>query len=128
MSFANQAYVPRMLMNGLVYSYNQFAGGGAAADCTTSVNDGQISSVAYNASTGKYLVTFANVGAKTTPVAINVSAFGATAKLNVKLDAYSASNKTLVLWIYADTTLADLATTDFLCIETVWCDSTVPVG
>ena len=128
MSFANQAYVPRFLMNGIVHSYNLYAGGGAAADCAKSVGDGQIASVVYNASTGKYLITYNNVGAKTTPVAVNISAFGATAKLNVKLDAYSATNKTLVFWIYADTTLADLATTDFVSIETVWCDSSVPVG
>lgn len=115
-------------MNGIVRSYNLWAGGGAASNCTSSVADGQIASINYTASTGKYTITFANVGAQATPVAIHVSAFGASAKLNVKLDAYSSTNKTLVIWVYSDTTLADLAATDFLGIETVWCDSTVPIG
>lgn len=128
MSFANQAYQDRCLMNGITRSYNLWAGGGGTGNCTSVVADGQIASINYTASTGKYTITFANVGAQATPVAINIAAFGATAKQRVELDAYSSTNKTLVIWTYTAGSLGDLATTDFLAIEVVWCDSTVPIG
>ncbi len=59
-----QAYPIKASVPGLRFVFGKWTGGGAAADMAVASGDWNkgIASVAYNAATGKYLVTFVGVG------------------------------------------------------------------
>lgn len=125
MAITKQGYVLQALNNGLKLQLNEWVGAGAAANLTTKRLGQGISSIAYNSSTGKYLITFSEVGYQTPAFFASVTD-SADNKWNVKLGAYAPASKMLVVWCYADTTLTDLPTTATLSILALHCDSTVP--
>jgi hypothetical protein len=97
-----------------------FTGGGAATDCTkvSGTSEG-VTSLAYNAATGKYLFTFDGVAGKYLGALFSVmSATGASAALTMRpagAPAYDHGDKTLaveVTSLAATPALADLATTE----------------
>lgn len=115
----------------VVSSLNKFevggvwTGAGAAASCTqvsTDWNRG-IASVAYNAATGKYLVTFYDCGQQILPgtdVKVCRAAGAAPLLVNVVLSTYSATAKTVEIEVWdVDSTavLTDLAATDKLLLS-----------
>jgi hypothetical protein len=115
----------------IVSSLNKFevggvwTGGGAAASCTqvsTDWNRG-ISSVAYNAATGKYLVTFLDCGQQILPgseVKVCRAAAAAPLLVNIVRGTYSATAKTVEIEVWdvdATAALTDLALTDVLLLS-----------
>lgn len=104
-----------------------WTGGGAAANMTKATADWNrgIASVAYNAATGKYLITFTDVGQQI--VAYNISCTSTTGVIpkNVALlrNTFSASAKTVEIEIRTPATeavataLVDLLTTFKICID-----------
>jgi len=100
----------------------RFTGGGAAANCARVVGD-NIRSVNYNAATGKYIVTFNEVGGVIGFASAQVHAVAAGANVLARLvfASFSASAKTIQLETYTDAGAAvDLLTTAHLCIEIEW--------
>ena len=104
-------------------------GGGAAANCTRVLGRG-VSSVNYNAATGQYKITFAEVGEGTQPlVSMNVqAAAGAASTFVARPTVYSASGKTLTFDVtdVATPTNHDLALTEFVHFRVLWDDSDAP--
>ncbi len=105
----------------------RWLGGGAATDCTKVTGRG-ISSVAYNAATGKYLVTFEDLNG--TLLAFHVTcgnASGTTTHNTASYDAanYSATAGTMPICIsdVATPTLQDLATTEEISITAIFADT-----
>ena len=100
-------------------------GGGAAANCTRSAGRG-ITSVNYNAATGRYIITFDDVGESLINVQLAVqAAAGAATSFIARPTVYSASAKTLTFDVtdLATPTNHDLATTEFVHIRVVFDDS-----
>ncbi len=101
-----------------------WTGGGAAADCTHTYTDWSknISSVAYNAATGKYIITTTDGGYQLLPGS-HVEVTSATTDVPVfaKLiaDSWSSSAKTVEFYAYtlATPTLVDLRTGDKVLIS-----------
>lgn len=90
-----------------------------------------ISSVNYNSATGKYIITFSNVGATFLGCffsVLNVTDTAAAAKV-VNSVAYSASAKTLTVDVTAlgnPPALSNFANGDVFEIMAVWADTSVP--
>lgn len=115
----------------VISSLNKFevggvwTGGGAAASCTQSSADWNrgIASVAYNAATGKYLVTFTDCGEQILPgskVEVCRAAAAAPLLANIVRGSYDASAKTVEIEVWdVDSTaaLTDLAATDKLLLS-----------
>jgi hypothetical protein len=118
------AFPARNADGDLVTVHGQFTGGGAAANCTKTsgaINTG-ISSVNYNAATGKYLVTFQDVGQQLVEFRACVGRADAAVPLFVIPihGSLSLTSKTLPINVRTEAALTDLATTDKLFITAVW--------
>lgn len=103
-------------------------GGGAAANCTRYSGRG-ITSVNYNAATGQYKITFAEVGKNLLGAMLSVqAAAGAATSFIARPTVYSASAKTLTFDVtdLATPTNHDLATTEYVHIDVEWDDSDAP--
>lgn len=110
-------------------------GGGAATDMTKGVvgtdpgTSKGITSVKYNAATGKYRITFDNVGKVLLGLHVQVFTAAATAAgvRVANVNAYSSSNKTadFIVCDTATPTATDLSTSDYVLITGVWSDSDV---
>ena len=107
----NQGYPLVNTANGLYLQPNKWLGAGGTANATFVAGTG-ITSVAYNASTGKYLVTLSEAGASSPIPLVSILGTG-TEKWNVKISDYIAGTS-FVVWVYDDTTLAALASTAWL--------------
>lgn len=101
-----------------------WTGGGAAANCTQSSSDWSkgIASVNYNAATGKYKITFRDVGQQIVGGKIEVCRAAAAAPLLAVINraTFSIANKTVDFEVWdvdAGSALTDLATTDKLLID-----------
>lgn len=106
----------------------RWAGGGAAGNCTRTSGRG-ISSVDYNSATGKYVITFAEVGEYFLGARIDImSADGASTSFLGRPCVYSASAKTLTVNVsdVATPTNHDLATSESMVIDAAWDDSDAP--
>lgn len=125
MAITTQGYVQRTLVNGSCEMVGAFTGAGGTAD-PVKVYGESITSVAYNSSTGKYLITFTETPYQV-PLIYPVIMDSADNKWNVKIGAWTAASKTLVIWCYADTTLTNIPTTATLGILGALVDSTQPV-
>ncbi len=103
-----------------------FTGGGAAANCTktTGAVQGGIASVNYNAATGKYRITFVDVGQQIIRFLGTVGRADAAVPLFVIPihSSFSRANKTLDINVRTEAALTDLATTDQLQLEVVFTD------
>jgi len=103
-----------------------WTGGGAAANCTKAATDVSkgIASVNYNAATGKYLITFTDVGSAILDGEVNIMRPAGTAPLqaNVVFGSLDRSAKTLQfeVWDTATPSLTAVALTDKLCITVVF--------
>jgi hypothetical protein len=105
-----------------------FAGGGAAADCTkVSGTSRGVTSLTYNAATGKYKFTFDGVAGKYLGAVFTVtSATGAAAALIMRpagAPAYDHGDRTLTVEVTnlaATPALADLATTEEVFAKFYW--------
>jgi len=132
MSFTRNKYRgTAALIPNTVRVTGRWAGGGAASDCTK-VKSAGITSVAYNAATGAYKITFDNVGEVFLGGTIQVhSTAGTTATARVvNTQAYSSTNRTLTIFVVdvATPTAKDLATTEELWIDVVFADTDGPVS
>ncbi len=112
----------------VVECFARFTGGGAAADCTKTASAGgrNVTSCTYNAATGCYKITFADVGEVFLGAFFEVmAATGAATQFVVHPIAYSATTKTLTICVtdVATPTAHDLATTEQLWMRAVWADS-----
>ena len=106
-----------------------WTGGGAASNCTKAAADWSrgIKSIAYNAATGKYLVTLVDGGQQIVGGGIEFNGpAGATKKfVHVIRSTYSPSAKTVQIEVWTqgthlvDPALVDLATTETLMCEFV---------
>lgn len=112
-----QAYPIRSTVSGITRLQGVWTGGGAAADCTKEDEDHNegIAAIEYNAATGKYLVTFNDVGQQLVYASCEVA--GATTeppvKANVLRGTYDRAEKTVEVEFYKhDGSLIDLLTTD----------------
>lgn len=103
-----------------------WTGGGAAANCTKASGDLSqgISSVAYNAATGKYKITFTDVGQQIVGGSVEVMRAIATTTpmvANIGRATFSRSAKTVEFYVTqlsaATNPLTDLLTTDKVCIN-----------
>ncbi len=108
------AFPIRSTVPGLIEVRGTWTGGGAAADCTHVATDWSrgIASVAYNAATGCYLVTFTECGQQLVDASVHVENLTGVDPVVGKIVAatFSASAKTVAVEFGA--TLADLLTTD----------------
>jgi hypothetical protein len=111
----------------------RWLGGGAAADCTkiSKASGKNIASIAYAAATGKYTITFRNVGAQWLGLHASVAAAAGAATAFVAFEivgSYSATAKTVQIQVsdVATPTAHDLAATENLIIDAEWCDSDQP--
>ncbi len=108
-----QAYPVKANIPGLRFVVGKWTGGGAAADMTVASgdwNDG-IASVAYNAATGKYLVTFEEVGQQIVHCDAKVhrpTTGDDPIVSNIQLDSFDRSAMTIEVEFGA--TLADIDT------------------
>ena len=112
-----QAYPIRSTAGGLTRMQGVWTGGGAAANCSRAAADHNkgISSVAYNGATGKYLVTFTDVGQQIVYADAQVSGLTGVAKVvcNVLRGSYDRTAKTVQVEFWKhDGSLIDLLTTD----------------
>lgn len=102
-----------------------WTGGGAATNCTKAAADWSrgIKSIAYNAATGKYLVTFYDNGQQIVGGQVECSGAAGAAKKQVHIlrSTYSPSAKTVQLevWTGPAGALVDLLTTDVIMCEFV---------
>lgn len=121
MPFASSNFSPpNMSPRGVRAIIGVFAGGGAAANCTkVSGTSGEITSLAYNAATGKYKFTFEGVAGKYLGATFEVmSATGAANSLKMRpagAPAYDHGDRTLTVEVVdfsATPALKDLATTE----------------
>ncbi len=110
------AFPVRSTIPDLIEVAGVWTGGGAAADCTHAAADWNrgIASVAYNAATGKYLVTFVDCGQQIVKYSIQVEGDTGVDPVvgMVVAGSYSQSAKTVALEFGA--TLIDLLTTNKL--------------
>lgn len=115
------AFPARNSVPDITHVVGVFTGGGAAANCSKASGDWikGIESVAYNAATGKYLITFSEVGNQVVTDGCKVLRPTATAPLFacVIRGSLSQSAKTCQLEIRTESALTDLATTDKLLID-----------
>lgn len=124
MAITQQGYVPRTVLNGVVFQPNQWQG--AAAASLTKIAGQGISSVAYQSASGKYLVTFSETGYLFTMPFFTVLDTAAGGKWTVRVDDWDPAAKTVLIYTVSTTTETDLPVTAVLNIFTVHCDSTVP--
>jgi hypothetical protein len=107
----------------------RFTGGGAATNCTRVANTGGgITSVTYNAGTGLYRITFANVGFALQ--AVTISPLSDTRQLNITQRAINLTTKTVDFSVsdVATPTNVDLSTTEEVSIVALFSDSSNPLG
>lgn len=105
-----------------------WTGGGAAANCTKASADASkgIASINYNAATGKYRITFTDVGQQVLDATVNVTRAAGAAPIscNVVRGSFSAANKTLDFEAWAVSAgahaLIDLLTTDKAMVTVVF--------
>lgn len=107
-----------------------WTGGGAAADCThTSTDHSQgITSVAYNAATGKYLITLSQWGQQLLPgssITVHRAAGAAPLVVNlIRTITVASDNQSATIafevWDMATPSLIALATTDKVLISLVF--------
>ena len=118
--------------NKTVVVKQRFLGGGAAANMTKVPKGGRgVASVTYNAATGKYVITFDQVGANFLGADLTcTNSTGVVAnQLQCAPVAYNAAAKTLTVFITDNqaTPLAkDLPNTEELWIDAAWSDSDQP--
>ena len=115
----------RVLATNAVRLRGRWKGGGAAADCTRESGRG-IASVAYNGATGRYKITFAEVGEVYLGAVFSVQgAAGAATSFMARPTVYSATDKTLTFDVtdLATPTNHDLATSEYVTIDVEWDDS-----
>jgi len=133
MSFQTGARYPYTGTAGApVRTCERWQGGGAstALAAVAKLSGRNITGVAF-VSTGRYTVTFRNVGAQFLGIGGTVaSAAGATNTFVVRevVGSYSATAKTVDITIcdLATPTLHDLATTEFVRLEAEWSDTDQP--
>lgn len=134
MSFTTGGQWPQKnTMNMPVRTCERWQGGGAAADMTkvSKAAGRNIASIAYAAATGKYTITFRNVGAQWLGLQGTVAkAAGAAGQklVNEIAGSYSSTTKSVQIQItdVATPTAADLANTEFLNLACEWSDSDQP--
>lgn len=104
-----------------------WTGGGAAADCTKTSTDWSkgISSVAYNAATGKYRITLSEAGQQLLPgsrIEVCVAAGSAPKFANIVRSSLDSDSVDFEVWSESGGALAltDLATTDKVLINLVF--------
>lgn len=107
----------------------RYAGGGAAANCTKVAGRG-ISSVNYNAATGKYLITFEDTHPALLAITITCGSGQTTAAQNVaNYDPanYSATAGTMPFFVtdVATPTAQDLLTTEEVSIIAVFAETAI---
>ena len=133
MSFQTGAQYPYMGTAGQPKrTCERWQGGGAATSCTSvaKASGRNIASVAY-VSTGRYTVTFRNVGAQWLGISGMVAAAAGAANsflVREVVGSYSATAKTVDITIcdLATPSLHDLATTEFVRLDAEWNDSDQP--
>lgn len=107
-------------------AHGVFTGAGAAANCTktTGAVQGGIASVNYNAATGKYRITFVNVGQQILQFRGTVGRADAAVPLFVIPihSSFNRANKTLDINVRTEAALTDLAATDQIQIEVDFTD------
>lgn len=111
------AFPKRTTVPGLTQVQGVWTGGGAAANCSKAAADHNegIASIAYNAATGLYLVTFTDVGQQLVYASCEVAGLTTVApvKASVIRGSYSRSAKTCQVEFYDHAgALIDLLTTD----------------
>lgn len=129
MTITSNKWPPHHLENSVAAISGIATGGGAAADMTITAGCRGITSIAYNAATGAYLITFAEVGANFLGAWFSVlSATGTTTAYVAHPVVYSAANKTLSIYVsdIATPTAHDLSTSEQLMIRVEWADSSAP--
>lgn len=123
---AGQRYPKRTVVPASWSATGVFTGGGAAANCTktTGAIQGGIASVNYNAATGKYRITFHDVGQQVLRVLATVGRADAAVPLFVIPihSSFSRANKTLDINVRTEAALTDLAATDQLQLEVTFTD------
>lgn len=99
-----------------------WTGGGAAADCSHAAADWSrgVASIAYNGATGKYLITFTDVGQQI--VGHNIRVCGlttvATVTANLLRGSFDSAAKTVQVEFYdLGGSLIDLLTTDKVLVD-----------
>lgn len=114
-----QAYLDRSTLPGITKAQGVFAGGGAAANCTQAGPINGVVSVTYNAATGRYLITFADVGGIIVGDGCKVARAQGAVPLFVNLvhSTFSQANKTVEIDVRTEAALTDLATTDRLYVN-----------
>lgn len=125
MSLGN-AYPARKLTPNTRTVTARFTGGGAAGNWTKVYGDG-IASVAYNAATGKFLMTFVDVGAAIQTASVVGHNAAGTAPLfgSVDFANLSLSAKTVPVEMWTDAgALADPDTTCHITVTVEWRDNT----
>lgn len=118
------AYPKRCSLPGVTVVQGVWTGGGAGAACTKAAADHSegIASVAYNSATGKYLVTFTDVGQQIVGGSVEVYRRTSDEPMvgNLVRGGYSRSAKTVEFTVHemldATCNLTDLLTTDQVCI------------
>lgn len=102
-------------------AHGVYTGGGAAANCTktTGAVQGGVASVNYNAATGKYRITFVDVGQQILQFRATVGRADAAVPLFVIPihSSFNRGNKTLDINVRTEAALTDLAATDQIQIE-----------
>lgn len=125
MTIAANKWPSKSLNVGEVHLRARYTGGGASANMTKAAGRG-ISSVAYNAAAGCYLITFTEVGKVFLGGNMSVlSATGTTTAYVAHPIAYSSTAKTLSIYVsdLATPTAHDLSTSEELWVHFVWADS-----
>ena len=126
MAFNQTSYGVDSAVSSQIEIHANFVGTGAAN--ATFVSGKGVASVVW-ASTGKYTITFTNVGATYLGTTLTVRNSAQTAA-GMKMACpcvYSASAKTLTIVIAdLDKALADLSSSDIIEIHSTWSDSSVP--
>jgi hypothetical protein len=124
-----QAYVAKATFPDTIRVLGKWTGGGAAAAMTKAAADPSrgIASIAYNAATGKYLITFVDVGSAI--VAYNITCASTTGVLpkdcNLILGSFSQATKSVQLEVWTRATdLAAAALVDLLNTFTIQIDIT----
>ena len=107
-----QAYQVKARSPGLHLVFGKWTGGGAAADMTVTAGDRSdgIASVAYNAATGKYLVTFTEVGQQLIHADAKVhrpTTGDDPLPVNFQMDSYDATAMTIEMEVGASLTDVD---------------------
>lgn len=128
MAFNQTSYRVDSAVSSQIEVHGRWLGAGGTNNCTK-VSGVGISSVNYNAATGKYIITFSNVGATYLGCVLTVqNAADTNTGMKVAVPvAYSASAKTLTIDVAdLDKALTALTSSDTLEIHAYWSDSSVP--